>query len=825
MLLNYIKLALRLLVRNPFLTIINIVGLSVGFASFYILWPYATSELGSDQFHKDHESIARLTWHHRWTDNKQDWDEFYNASNFCGIGKRIADEFSEVKDLTRLVPQEFFSKECQGVTSNVFFTVNQNDSRKEIFEEKNTAFADPNFFKFFSFPLIAGDAANVLLEPGSVVISRKHSHKYFGSADPINSIIYLNDSIPLRVTGVCKDLPKNTHFRFDIIVTTAGKNDIDLPFSSDNLPDWMGANYIKINEGVKFEDIQQKVDDQRKELYDHWESADPTISVEPLKDVAFSDTAENVFAYKSKNALLLLRAMAFIILFLAWTNYLSFSISTLHKRMPEVGTRKVVGARNRDFITQFLVESAIMNFSSLLLALTFVQLLRSPVEVLFHFYIPEWQGVLNQHFVIMLIMPAVGILATGAYPVLISSKKGAADLLKKLRPVQMPWWIRSMVTVQYAAAVVLLIWIGAVYFQLDYILNKNIGINAAGLLAVDFPSRQKGNYSNKLDYFIDSSLKISGIHGASRSRSVMGDNTGVPIMVKRSANAVSVGLFSNGAVDENFLDLYGIPLLAGRSFIQDLPSDQKSVMLSRTAVRRLGFSAPEECIGSKIVLPAYNVADAEIVGVYGDYDLQPYFALAVISNGSMLTYKNSLTPDRVASKISFKMNLENAATIIARLEELYKTTFPQETFTWTFLDQNISRHYAQEQIARNQIMLFTLMAIGIACLGLLGTATNKSIEKTKEIGIRKILGARMHQIAQIILNTTARQVVIANVIGLPAAYYLVGKHLERYSERLSFQWWHYALPVAILLVIMSLTIVGVLLKAAKTNPVESLRSE
>ena len=170
-----------------------------------------------------------------------------------------------------------------------------------------------------------------------------------------------------------------------MIVTTAGNDDIDLPFYRDNVPDWMGANYIKINGGEKFEDIQQKVDDQRKELYDHWENADPTISVEPLKDVAFSDTAENVFVYKSKNALLLLRAMASIILFLAWTNYLSLSISTLHKRMPEVGTRKVVGARNRDFIIQFLVESAIINFLSLLLALTLVQLLSPQSKFCFTF--------------------------------------------------------------------------------------------------------------------------------------------------------------------------------------------------------------------------------------------------------------------------------------------------------------------------------------------------------------------------------------------------------------------------------------------------------
>ena len=248
MILNYVKLAFRLLLRNPFFTFINVLGLSVGFAAFYILWPYTQSELKSDQFHKDYENIARLTWHHRWTDNNQDWDEFYNAINFCGIGKRIADEFSEVKDLTRFVPQEIFTKARQGVGNKVFFIIYKNDSTKQFFREENTAFADPNFFQFFSFPLQSGDPATALAEPGSVVISQQHSIKYFGNTNPINSIIYLNDSIPLKVKGVFKALPRNTHFEFDIVITTAGINGINLRFNPYSKSDWMGANYIKVNQ-------------------------------------------------------------------------------------------------------------------------------------------------------------------------------------------------------------------------------------------------------------------------------------------------------------------------------------------------------------------------------------------------------------------------------------------------------------------------------------------------------------------------------------------------------------------------------------------------
>jgi putative ABC transport system permease protein len=558
MILNYIKLAFRLLLRNPFFTFINVLGLSVGFAAFYILWPYTQSELKSDQFHKDYENIARLTWHHRWTDNNQNWDEFYNAINFCGVGKRIADEFSEVNELTRFVPQEIFTKARQGVGNKVFFTIYKNDSTKQFFGEENASFADPNFFQFFSFPLQSGDPATALAEPRSVVISQQHSIKYFGNTNPINSIIYLNDSIPLKVMGVFKALPRNTHFKFDVVITTAGINGINLRFNPYSKSDWMGANYIKVNPGVQFAELEKKIDDQRKDLYTNWEGNDPTIFVQPLKNIPFRNLFENPFVYKAKNALIILRALSLIILFLAWTNYISLAITTLHKRLPEVGTRKVVGARDRDFVLQFFVESAIINFFALFVALTLIQLIRSPIEVLFHFYVADWKTILNKHFGLLLLMPLVGILTTVIYPFLISSKKGSADLLKKLRTVQMPWWIKSMVTMQYASAVVLLIWNGTVYFQLNFILNKNTGINQAGVLVVDYPLKQGENYDLKLDYFINASSAISGIGQSTLSRTVMGDENGIPFFAKRSENSIRVGLFSNGVVDENFLDLYGI---------------------------------------------------------------------------------------------------------------------------------------------------------------------------------------------------------------------------------------------------------------------------
>lgn len=824
MLLNYIKLSFRLLLRNPFITGINILGLSIGFAAFYILWPYTQSELKTDHFHRDYERIARLTWHHRWTDNNLKWDEFYNAANFCGVAKQIADEFSDVEELTRFIPQREFVESLHGTDNTVFVSVYERDSARHFFREENVAFADPNFFEFFSFPLLKGDASTVLNQPGTVVLSRAHSVKYFGDRDPINSLIYLSDSIPLRVTGVFDDLPRDTYFHFDVVISTAGKDEIDDRYKAKfDHAGWMGENFIRVHTGASFAKLEQQINARRRILYDFGEKVDPTVRVHPLRDLSFVDVSRSQ-VYKSRNALIILTTLSFVILFLAWTNYVSLSISTLHKRMPEVGTRKVVGAGKKDFMIQFLVESSIINLFALALSLTLVQLLKSPAEYLFHFYVVDLQTIVDEHLITFVTIPVTGIFLTGIYPVLISSKKGAVALLKRLRVAETPLWIKSLVTFQYSSAIVLLIWVGAIYFQLDYILNKSSGVDENGVIVVDCPLDRRDNYGSKLDYLINEAYKIEGIRVASVSKSIMGDTDGLPTFAQRHEGEVPIGLWSNGMVDENFLELYGIPLLEGRNFKVNSPSNQTSILLSKSAVQRLGFSSPKEAIGARIILN-YHFKDMEVIGVYDDYEHVPFLTQTRIASGTILTYKNSIAQDKPISRISFKIDLQFTAAILAELQDLYKKVFPLETFKSVFLDQNIRRNYLNEQTIRNQIMLLTFLSIGIACLGLLGTTSNKVVEKTKEIGIRKVLGAQIHQIALLIVNTSIMQVLTSIVVGIPLAYFLIEKYQERYSERMTFSWWHYALPIALLVTIMIITIIGVLVKAARTNPVESLRSE
>ncbi len=793
MLFNYLKLAIRLLIRNPFFTLINVLGLSVGFAAFIILWPYAQSELNTDQFHKNADRIGRLSKHDEGT------SPFIFSINTpqhpCGVARQIANEFSDIKDLTRIVLQSEFDQARLGIDDGVFVSILNEGSIKTNFREQNVAFADANFFQFFSFPLIAGDPADVLAQPATVVLSEKVARKYFADVTPIDRIIYLKDSIPLKVTGVFKDLPKNTHMIFDMVISSSGIKAFDVTRLEDAV--W-GYCYIKINEGAEFTKLQDAINKHKERFYVDCQKCPVRSSfVQSLDDVVFNHLPSSAFASKSKYFLTILRTLSFVILALAWINYICLSINMLQKRLREIGTRKVVGAFGVDYVFQFLIEAAVINFFSFLLALTLVQLIKVPAHQLFGFYIADWSSFSYDTIGIIGVTLVLGICVTGLYPTLMSQNKKPVELLKKLQFNREPWWIKSIITLQYTAAISLLIWVGTVYFQLNFVLSKTMGFEEKGIVIVDCSLDQNPAFRSKLEYFMEQAVHIDGIQRLAVSRSVVGDYAGYGVTVKPNRNDSDYGLYTNGGVDENFIPLYGIRLVAGRNFQADKPADQKSILLSEMAATRLGFANPTDAIAGKVFLPWYN-QDAEIIGVYEDYEFRPFFMDQKGKRGtvSFLTYKDYIIPNFYPSKISVKINLDKLSSAIPALGKLYKSVFPHEAFQWAILDEHINRQYTSEVIARNQIILFTVIAIGIACLGLLGTVSNKAVQKTKEIGIRKVLGAELHQIARILLNTSIKQVLVAVLISLPVAYFLTQQYLQKFSARIMLQWWHYAVPIS-----------------------------
>ena len=296
---------------------------------------------------------------------------------------------------------------------------------------------------------------------------------------------------------------------FDMVISSTGIKAFDLPGLSESV--W-GYCYIKLNEGADFTKLQQAINNHKERLYGSCLNCPVhSVFIQSLNDVVFNNLQSNGFTSKSKSFLTILRTLSFVILVLAWINYICLSINMLHKRLPEMGTRKVVGAFGFDYVFQFLIEATVINLSSFLLALTFVQLAKTPALLLFEFYIADWSRLSFETIIIVVLTLGLGIIVTGLYPILVSHKRKPAELLKKLKLNREPWWINSIITLQYTAAISLLIWIGSVYFQLDFILSKSIGLEKNGIVIVDCPLDKKLGYKSKLAYFVEEALRIDGI--------------------------------------------------------------------------------------------------------------------------------------------------------------------------------------------------------------------------------------------------------------------------------------------------------------------------
>lgn len=825
MLLNTIKLSFRLMLRAPFYTLINIAGLSIGFTAFYILWPYSQNELNSDRFHRDYEHIAKLSRQVDFVENGISASVKLPAHN-SGIARQFRRDYPEIVDMTSFIPQLLFETYRQGFDKDLFIAVEKESGHREYFREYALAFVDSNFFQFFSYPLYIGDPAHVLLQPGSAVVSESHARKYFGNSDPVNKVIYLNDSIPVTVTGVFRDFPENTHLRADVLISTAGIEGMNLTSWEKN---WFGNFYIRVTPGTDFGELQNKINKDKVKIYGNCPrctEGTTSVYIQPLETIVFDVISDNLGTIKSKYLLIALSGLAIIIPLLAWINYLSLSTHMLHKRISEMGVRKVVGAGRRHFVLQFVVESALLNLIAILVSVTLVQLLKGPVEVWLTFYSIPWQELPASTVWIGLSLIVLGIFLSSAYPVVIAFRNKSMLFMKKTWSYRNPGWISLMVTAQYSMAIILLISVVCVYLQMRLILSKPLGIDKDGVIAIDCPLQQQEGFDNKLDAFITRLVQQEGIMDATVSKNIAGDWPGYGVPLQRHKEEIEYGLDVNGGVDEHFIDVYKIKLLHGRNFQSDMPSDRNAILISRGAAQRLGFPTPEAALGARLIMPWYGHDDVEVIGIYEDYEFRPFFALTNFGRrGSFLAYKKYLMPDYYPSKISVRVNYGQFQAGLAQVKELFNEVFPHDTFHWRFIDENIQNYYASEKVARNQIGAFTLVAILVACLGLLGLVTNKVAEKTKEIGIRKVLGADLTHIVGLLLKSTLRHMGVAAALGIPVAYYMAGIYIERFSERIELQWWIFAAPLVTLVVLMSATIASVVWRAARSNPVEALKSE
>ncbi|MGC3943267.1 MAG: ABC transporter permease [Chryseolinea sp.] len=829
----YLKLAVRLLARNSFFSIVNILGLSIGFAAFFSLWQYSTSELKSDQHHKDFERIFRVGMH-------QKWDEPGNTGNLtfgpsrASLPPRFKSDFPEVESYVRVLEQGGFFQEdlmdAHGTRMVVSHT--RRNGEEQIFRETNAAYADRNFFEFFGITMIHGEARTALAGVNFVALSRSLSRKYFGKENPIGEILMLNDSVAMKVSGVFEDFPHNSKLSYDMVIS----NERLLTKWSDVY--WGGTqNFIKLKDATSGKDFEKKLHDQKQRYWGDELKAcncDRELFVQPLKEITFGNRyIGDEGAYKSKTTLITLKIVSVIVLLMAWINYVNLSIASLSNRIKEFGARRVNGATAMDLVKQFVTESAMINLIAVGVALTILQMIRQPLEHLFEIYLVELWSTKPEVWLALLITILCGIVITGAYPAYVCIVRQPRSLLTTKYSSGKSFVKSALTTLQFTVALALISWVFVVYMQLNYILKKDIGLDQQGVIIVEGPIVKPRLYDQKFDAFVSQLSSIPAISGATSSCYMVGDATDKPGDVKIVGSMAKTGSDANG-VRENFVPFFGLKVLAGRNFVADDRPDV--VILSRITAERLGFKDPGEAVGRKVQVNTgrwHNQQYGEVVGVIEDYNIVPYFnyggSNTVVSSeggfGIFLTHKNQMFADLTQQNLAIRVDLARIDQVIAEVAKLYHSTFPDNTFEWRFLDDQIAGIYGKEKVARNQILMFTILAIGIACMGLVAMMTHRIFEMTKEVGIRKVLGASVLEIVRVLVQSTGAQFLTAAMFAIPLSYYLGDQYLQKYSERIVLSWWHYAVPIAILFMIMCGAIANMLGKVLHSNPVESLKHE
>ena len=822
MLLNYLKLSLRLMVRNPFFTFINVAGLSVGFAVFFILWPFTQAELKSDQYVKDYDRIFRPLYDWRWTENG---GESWGHLNLSSMPSHISNEMrnhSQVEDVCRY--RAWFNDTYTPLSkSDLVLSIDQKVQSVIEAGENRAICADRNFLQFFSIQLLQGNQNTALDLSESVVLSESMAKKIF-SSNALNQQLKVNGK-PFIVTGVFKDLPDNSHLQFDIIFSNSGKLAIWNSFSLDG--GWC-YHYFKLRKGA--DPLAKILNDNKDRLIGYYLEKKQFLKIDflaqPLREVVFSQMNE-FFKPKSKFTLNSLAVVSLVVLVMAWMNYINLTVSKTKTRFKEIAVRKVSGALMLDLFLQFVCQSTLINVLAVLIGLTVIQVVGQPFSFFFNIrVIPLWELPSDALLFLALVL-VIGIVVTAAYPAWVSIRHNARQLLTRNVPSQKRITTTIFTTSQYCAALTMIVWILVMHHQMNFILNKDLGIDKDNVVVVNAPIlglEENGNA--KMVDFVQQVQNESGIGNTSLSGKVWGDGY-YNMELRKVGNEMFYGIEDQGGVDDQFISMYKIKMIAGRNFMKD----EKGVttILSRSAVQRLGFKSPEEAVGAIIEYNFMtNWKPIEIIGVVEDYRVHSFSNLennTEEGKGQCLMYLNNAWPPAVPGRVSIKLNTAEVKSVIDKVEDIYHQHFPGNVFNWYFLEDNIVRQYGDLQILRNQLTFFTFLAVMVACLGLLGMISNTVSEKIKEISIRKILGAENLHVMKLLLNSTGMQVITALVTGLPIAWKFSQQYLEKYTERIALQWWHFGLPVMILITIMFLTISSVLWKAAKSNPVEALKYE
>jgi putative ABC transport system permease protein len=816
---NYFKTAWRNLLKNKSFSLINIAGLSIGMAACLLILQYVSFELSYDQFNKNAADIYRV-----YNDRYQNGKLIQHGTiTYSAIGKAMKDDFPEIQDHARVEP---FGKTI----------IKGND--KKISGQEVLA-VDNSFLTMFSYPLIAGDVQTALKEPYTAILSASAARKIFDTGgNNFNTLlgraIFMGtDSTPYKITGICNDVPENSHLQFDILAsyTTmfAGAHpykEADYDFTSSDF--W---HYIQLKHGTNYKALEAKLPafSQR-----HFQGNKVSGSVEkfylqPLSRAhLYSDFEYEIGKTGSATLVWGLLIIAILIIVIAWVNYINLSTAKSMERAKEVGVRKVAGATRPQLIRQFLTESFIINIIALAMAVLFVSLAQNGFNDLIQHQLTfsylfqkglSGYSISTSLFVLIL----AGIFISGFYPAFVlSSFKPILVLKGKYTASGKGIILRKVLVIgQFAVTVALVIGSFVVYKQIQYVNSQSLGFNLSQMLIVNPPELTEfdSTFIDKATSFAAEAEQLPGVLGASSSNRIPGDELGRAFNVHRP-DVQSKDHFTvrNLGVGRGFIELYQLKILAGRSFAPgDYNTDFRklhNVILNELAVKLLGFRSREDALGKDISI--YN-SKWSIVGVVNDFH-QKSLRYSLEPTVLFPTYSSN-------GPISIKLTTHNLPSTIAGLKKKYDAFFPGNLFDYFFLNEKFNQQYNNEKLFGKVFAIFAGFAIFIACLGLLGLSLFATAQRTKEIGVRKILGASVSNIVMLLSRDFVKLVAIAFVVASPVAWYVMHNWLLDFAYRIDISPWIFLAAGLLALAIALATISFQAIKAAIANPVKNLRTE
>lgn len=787
---NYFKIAFRNLVKHKLFTGLNIFGLATGMACTILIFSWVQDELSYDKFNTNADKMYRITA--RLSDVE-------TAVVPPPLAAAIKVEIPFIKNTTRVVALH------EVITAGT-----------KKFDEKNIYYADTNFLSMFNYPLIKGDAATVLSAPDATVITEATALKYFGNKeDAVGKTIYIDDDIKGRnliVTGVLKNIPSNSHLQFNLLLPIEF---YDKKGNSDVWDNYAAYIYFQLADNftatpAAIKTIEQQINVIKKR--NDKSKTQSSLFIQPLTHIHLhSHFMLDVDGQGNSTHVTVFSLVALFILLIACINFMNLSTALSSQRAKEIGLRKTIGARQVQIIIQFMSESILLSFISLIIATVLAILLLPLFNELASKSISI--NLASVKIVVTLLATAVLVgVVSGCYPALFLSSFNPVKVLKgvKLLHGRKSFLRSGLVVLQFSISVILMISTVVVYKQLQFIKDRDIGFNKENLLYVRMP--EIGDLKNNKDALKAMLSQYPGMNDYTITDHLPTYLTTSGPLSWTGMNKGQQVITSSLRTDENFIKTFGIHLLAGRFFSRDFISDDSSYVVNETVLKEMNITL-FEAIGKKVTM---NEREGTIIGVVKDFNFKP-----VQQPVEPLVMRNNFAGGYVVIRTT-PGNIQN---IITEIKKLFGKVYSNYPFSYGFVDEELLKLYIAEQRMGRLFNIFSVLSIIISCLGLFGLATFATQKRIKEIGVRKVLGASEAGIVALLSRDFVKLVAVALIIACPIASWVMNKWLEGFAYRINLSWWMFASAGILAIFIALITVSFQAIKAAVANPVKSLRNE